>query len=88
MEVDHLQPRSQGGASVVENGLPLCRGHHAAKTAGRLRIDRGWLDPDQVAWLAEVGWVRWQADGQPQGRGWRHFEARGGSAWPRTTTAT
>jgi hypothetical protein len=85
LEIDHVWPRSQGGPSVLENGLVLCRKHHGEKTAGRLRIEPGWLDADQVAWLADVGWVEWQADGQPRGRGWRHFEARGGSAWPRTT---
>jgi hypothetical protein len=74
LEIDHIWPRSQGGPSVVENGLVLCRRHHADKTAGVLRIDRRWLDADQVAWLADVGWVEWDGDGSPLGRGWRHFE--------------
>jgi 5-methylcytosine-specific restriction endonuclease McrA len=73
LEVDHVWPRSQGGLSVVENGLPLCREHHRLKTIGRLRIWRRWLDADQLAWLAETGWVVWNDAGCPEGRGWRHF---------------
>lgn len=84
VQMDHIWPRSQGGPSVVENGLPLCGefsrntpgGCHPAKTAGRIVIEFSWLDPDQVAWLAAVGWVAWDADGQPRGRGWRHFGRR------------
>lgn len=68
-----MKPRGQGGPSVVENGLLLCRTHHEQKTLGRLKIEYRWLDPDQVAWLADVGWVTWDADGQPYGRGWKHF---------------
>ncbi|MGH9290289.1 MAG: HNH endonuclease [Acidimicrobiales bacterium] len=64
VQADHLIPRSQGGESVVANGLPLCGpwtrlgpagGCHAAKTAHRLLIPRWWLDGDQVAWLADAG---------------------------------
>lgn len=73
LEVDHIWPRSQGGPSVVENGLVLCSAHHADKTASRIVIDPAWLDPDQVAWLAAVGWVQWGSDGQPVGRGMKHF---------------
>jgi len=73
IEVDHIMPRSQGGPSVVENGLPLCSAHHQAKTESRMKIDPAWLDQDQIAWLAEVAWVAWGDDGQPHGRGWRHF---------------
>lgn len=79
IEVDHIWPRGQQGPSVVENGLPLCGtwgdcGAHALKTAGRLMIERSWLDPDQIEWLAEVGWVQWSpVDGAVTGRGWRHF---------------
>lgn len=70
------------GPSVVENGLVLCGpwsrvtpgGCHPAKTESRLLIDRRWLDADQIEWLASVGWVEW-IDGQPTGRGWRHFAA-------------
>ena len=74
VELDHIVPRSQGGPSVVENGLPLCPSDHQAKTESRLRFRFEWFDADQIAWLEEVGWVSWDADGQPAGRGWRHFE--------------
>lgn len=73
LEVDHIWPRSQGGPSVVENGLPLCESHHADKTASRIVIEPGWLDPDQARWLASVGWVAWDGAGQPYGRGMKHF---------------
>lgn len=76
LEVDHIWPRSQGGPSVVENGLVLCVAHHADKTASRIVIDPAWLDPDQVAWLADAGWVAWDGAGQPHGRGWKHFGAQ------------
>jgi 5-methylcytosine-specific restriction endonuclease McrA len=76
VQADHVVPRSQQGPSIVENGLPLCRKCHDDKTASRLKIQPSWLDDDQIVWLAEVGWVAWDADGQPYGRGWRHFEER------------
>ncbi len=76
LQVDHVMPRSQGGPSVLGNGLVLCETHHMAKTASEILIEYGWLDPDQVAWLEVVGWVRWQDDGTPAGRGWKHFAAR------------
>lgn len=77
VQMDHVWPRSQGGPSVVENGLPLCgpfgNGCHDQKTAGALQFQRSWFTERQVAWLAEVGWVAWDDDGQPRGRGWKHF---------------
>lgn len=74
-------PRGQGGPSVVENGLVLCGpwstvtkgGCHYLKTITDLQIRREWLDDDQIAWLAEVGWVTWGEDGVARGRGWKHF---------------
>jgi 5-methylcytosine-specific restriction endonuclease McrA len=75
LEIDHVKPRSQGGPSIVENGLVLCAAHHAMKTESRILIRREWLDPDQIDWLAAVGWVCWDADGQVSGRGMRHFAA-------------
>lgn len=83
-QADHMMPRSQGGPSVVENGLVLCGefsrvtpgGCHPAKTASRIVIRPEWLTPPQIAWLAQVGWVAWDDDGQPYGRGCRHFAAR------------
>lgn len=80
LELDHIKPRSQGGQSDVENGLPLCGawgscGAHARKTAGSLRIQKSWLDPDQIAYLDQIGWVRWDPEtGEVSGNGWRHFE--------------
>lgn len=86
LQIDHLVPRSQGGQSVVENGLVLCGpfagdlkfagGCHQAKTDSRMTIEYDWLDEDQIAWLAEVGWVVWDQTGSPTGRGWRHFTER------------
>lgn len=84
VQMDHIMPRSQGGPSVVENGLPLCGdfsrntpgGCHAKKTAGTMLIEPDWLGADQVEWLAEVGWVWWDDDGEPHGRGWKHFAPR------------
>ena len=80
VQCDHVWPRSQGGPSVVENGLLLCRACHEDKTASRIVIEFGWLDADQIPWLAKVGWVAWDDDGQPRGRGWRHFGVRKGGA--------
>ena len=73
LECDHLKPRSQGGLSVVENGLMLCRSAHLRKTEYRLKIERSWLDEDQIAYLAEIGWVAWGDDGEPFGTGMRSF---------------
>jgi len=84
IEMDHIKPRAQGGRSVVENGLPLCGswsrtidgGHHLAKTQGRLRFRPEWLTAAQQTYLAQIGWVDWDEEGQPFGEGWRHFEER------------
>lgn len=73
VQMDHLIPRAQGGPSVVENGLPLCLLHHLAKTEHRLRIRRGWLDADQVAWLEVEGHARWLLDGTVAGAHCRLF---------------
>lgn len=79
LEIDHMMPRSQGGPSVVENGLVLCQLHHQAKTESRILIRPEWLDPDQVAWLREMGWVWWDDAGLPAGRGWKHFAPKVGA---------
>jgi 5-methylcytosine-specific restriction endonuclease McrA len=76
LQCDHVMPRSQGGPSVVENGTMLCREHHDQKTAGTILYRFEWLDEDQVAWLAQVGWVMWDSDGRPRGRGFKHFAAK------------
>lgn len=87
LQVHHVVPRSQGGPSVVENGQVVCGpwsttsphagGCHAAFTEHRLLNRREWLDPDQVEWLAEFGWVRWDDDGEVSGRGCRSFALAG-----------
>lgn len=84
IEMDHLIPRSQGGASVVENGLPLCGawsrtvdgGHHGAKTAGLLFVRYSWLTSAQIEFLADQGWVVWDKRGRTSGRGFKHFAPR------------
>ncbi|MCA1695668.1 MAG: HNH endonuclease [Actinobacteria bacterium] len=72
VQVDHLIPRSQGGPSITQNGLILggafgC-GCHDRKTAHTLLIQRDWLDPDQIEWLAQEGHARWLEDGTVGGR--------------------
>jgi hypothetical protein len=75
IECDHIRPKSQGGAYVVENGGFLCHRHHEMKTNSRLQWRFGWLGQDQVEWLAKVGWVAWgRTTGEPYGLGWRHFK--------------
>lgn len=80
VEIDHIWPRSQGGPSHVLNGLPLCGPYgcdaHGKKTRSELVIEHAWLDDEQRAWLADMGWVRWDHDGAPEGRGWKHFGHR------------
>jgi hypothetical protein len=76
-------PRGQGGPSVVANGGILCGpwsacspyrgGCHAAHTNLELLWRLEWLDPDQIEWLAAVGYV-WVEDGELRGRGSRRFE--------------
>lgn len=78
VQVDHIKPRSAGGLSVVENGLPLggpfsCACHDA-KTAHRLKLRRDMLDPDQIAYLADIGWVWWTDDGEVWGLGRDDFD--------------
>jgi HNH endonuclease len=68
VQMDHLIPRSQGGPSVVENGLPLCREHHEMKTAHDLRVDPAWLGEDQILWLSDEGHAEWLLDGVVVGR--------------------
>lgn len=72
IQMDHIIARSQGGPSVVGNGLPLCdeyaNGHHAAKTAGTLKIRREWLTERQIDWLRRNGHAEWLPDGTVAGR--------------------
>lgn len=79
-QLDHIIPRAQRRQYREDprNGLPLCGGfhggHHDQKTAGRLKIDPGWLRWDQLELLAEADWCAWTMSGEPIGEGWRHFE--------------
>lgn len=75
-QMDHMWPRGQGGRSDVRNGLPLCPTHHEQKTLGKLQIRPEWLTVEQIEYLAEVRWVAWDEQGQPYGRGYKHFTAR------------
>lgn len=87
IELDHIQPKSQGGLYEPGNGVPVCSwrsvtipgGHHLAKTEGRLKYSPEILLPVTIEYLAAAKWVAWDADGQPYGRGWRHFEPMTGS---------
>lgn len=80
VEIDHVWPRSQGGPSHVLNGIPLCSPFgcdaHGQKTRSERVIEWHWLDEEQRAWLADSGWVVWNDEGAPEGRGWKHFGHR------------
>lgn len=80
VQIDHIWPRGQGGPSHVLNGLPLCGPYgcnaHERKTNSEIVIEYDWLDDEQRAWLDDNGWVRWNDDGAPEGRGMRHFGHR------------
>lgn len=86
VEADHVIPKSQRPQfrADVRNGLPLCGafsrntpgGCHPAKTAGTLQFEFEWFREDQIAFFREVGWVDWDADGQPFGAGMKHFRPR------------
>lgn len=79
IQMDHIKPKGQGGRNDVENGLPLCEEHHRMKTDSQILIEWAWLDPDQIEYLATIGWVEWDADGQPFGRGMKHFAPKPGA---------
>ena len=76
IQMDHIKPKSQGGKNHVGNGLPLCPEHHRQKTDSEIKIEWAWLDPDQLQYLASIGWVDWDEEGQPFGRGFKHFGTR------------
>lgn len=63
IEIDHMIPRRPSTRWAVPNGLPLCRVHHAMKTAHDLLIDPAWLDDDQILWLSDQGHAEWLLDG-------------------------
>lgn len=68
VEMDHLISRGQGGPSVVQNGLPLCRVHHQMKTDHLLLIAPEWLAADMILWLSNEGHAEWLYDGIVVGR--------------------
>ena len=68
LEVNHVIPRSQGGPSVVANGMPLCAHHHRLVTDAVLAMHWSWLDDDQVEWLAVEGHVWVDVHGPHRGR--------------------
>lgn len=76
IQMDHICPKSQGGKSEVENGMPLCQECHRRKTDSEILTEWAWLDPDQLVYLAQIGWVDWGEKGEPHGRGWKHFASR------------
>lgn len=79
LQADHVMSRSQQGPSVVENGMMLCREPcHRLVTENKIQYEYDWLDPDQIVWLAEVGYVAYDDDGIPYGRGLRNFAERVG----------
>lgn len=87
IELDHIHPKSQGGLYVPGNGVPVCSwrsvtipgGHHKAKTESRLKYPPSLLLPVTIEYLAAANWVAWDQDGEPYGRGCRHFEPLQGS---------
>lgn len=83
IQIDHVIPRSQGGVEHIHNGLPLCgpwskkspypNGCHQAKTDRKLLLTKRMLAHDQRAWLKEKGWIDWNKDGEPIGKGMKGF---------------
>lgn len=78
VQADHVMPRSQGGQSVVENGMPLCDECHRAKTEHRVLVKKSWLDADQLEYLETVGWVWWDSTGEVYGHGRKSFAQENG----------
>lgn len=89
LQVDHLIPRGQGGENVVANGLVLCGpfvadpspfprrvpgGCHLAVTDERLKRRIEWLDPEQLDYLRDQGWLRREPDGSLSGKGMNYFD--------------
>lgn len=72
VQVDHLVGRVGAARLAVEAGLPLCGDFgvgrcHPRKTRYELKVQRSWLDADQVQWLEDQGFVRWLPDGTVAG---------------------
>ena len=75
LEAHHIIYRSQGGKEHAENGIPLCSEHHAAVHARTLLVDWRWLSKASLDYLADRGWVAWDEQGEPYGRGYKGFAA-------------
>lgn len=73
VQAAHIWSKGQGGPTIEENGVPLCRPHHEDYDQYRLQMRYEWLAPNQLAWLATSGYATWDEDGQPIGRGARRF---------------
>lgn len=73
VQAAHIMAKSQGGPSLVWNGMPLCEPDHTAYDGYRLKLRREHLTNEQAAWLEEYGYIAWDDDGQPYGRGARRF---------------
>jgi hypothetical protein len=73
VQAAHLWAKSQGGPTIVDNGVPMCRTHHEDYDQYRLQMRYEWLAPNQLAWLAGSGYATWDEFGQPVGRGARRF---------------
>lgn len=88
LQADHLIPRAQGGQNDLLNGVPLCGpfipfinpplrpdgGCHLAVTDGKLKRRIEWLDPEQLAYLSDQGWLRREPDGSLSGKGVNYFD--------------
>lgn len=73
IEAHHIVYRSHGGRNAAENGIPVCTEHHGQLHARRLLIHPEWLLWDAKEYLAEIGWVTWNTQGEPEGLGHRGF---------------
>lgn len=69
----HIRYKSQGGASVLGNGIPVCDFHHSMVHARRILIPKYVLEQVTLDHLRISGWVDWDGDGIPFGRGFRGF---------------
>ncbi len=76
VQADHMRPRSQGGKSVVGNGLPLCDQCHRNKTEHRMLVRPEWLEPQHFTYLKESGWAWWDEAGEVYGEGRKSFARR------------
>lgn len=74
IQAAHIIGKGQGGPTVAWNGIPLCREHHEAYDQYRLKLRWEHLTVPQLAGLMLAGYVDWDDDGEPFGRGMRRFE--------------